>query len=591
MSHARIAANTLLFLVLGVLLTPKANLGARTRQIEAAEQTQNTSETPPNTLPEHDKAQRVSQLYSSGIIAADIDSLPVEAVSFFEQAVELDSAHAPSLYELANFTYIIDKVKAKEYIKRAIAADSSTSDYHRELAKIYILDRQYDSAAAVFGKIVELEPKNPYNYQMLSTLYIHTDQPYSALMVLDSAQTRFGNVPEIVFTKRDLLSSLRMFDKAAEMAKSIADDYPYEVNNHLAVAELYAQQGGDSLALEAYDKALALESDNPQVLMSMCEYYQHKNNIGAFMSTMLRVMDSKKMPLEEKITIFNDYIRTREMYGNYYSQVNSIAARIAILYPNDFRAQSLYATHLVASDQNEQALKIYKDRLKVDSQNMEVYNSIIDLEAFIGRADSVDKYSTLALEIEPNNRDMHLRRAGVLQYMERYDEAEKVLLRAVKLTDGSSTKSDIYCSLGDIKQFQGQQKKAIKYYKQALKYKPDNILALNNYSYFLSTIDKDLEHALEMIEVVIAAESGNATYLDTKAWILYKMGEYEQAREVMRTAISLDKGGNAEIYIHYGDILEALNEMFMAKIYWQKALEAGYDEAEINKRLNPSEDK
>ena len=39
--------------------------------------------------------------------------------------------------------------------------------------------------------------------------------------------------------------------------------------------------------------------------------------------------------------------------------------------------------------------------------------------------------------------------------------------------------------------------------------------------------------------------------------------------------------------LHYGDILHALGEEFMAKTYWRKALERGADKEEIERRFMP----
>ena len=83
----------------------------------------------------------------------------------------------------------------------------------------------------------------------------------------------------------------------------------------------------------------------------------------------------------------------------------------------------------------------------------------------------------------------------------------------------------------------------------------------------------------------IYLEKGNATYLDTFAWILYKLGRSEQARTHMRQALSLDTTESPELPLHYGDILFALGEKFMAETYWQKALELGADKVRIEERL------
>ena len=56
---------------------------------------------------------------------------------------------------------------------------------------------------------------------------------------------------------------------------------------------------------------------------------------------------------------------------------------------------------------------------------------------------------------------------------------------------------------------------------------------------------------------------------------------------------AFDEHGNPELFAHYGDILNALGDRFSAEFYWQKALDAGYDAAEIRRRMEstPSAEK
>ncbi|MBQ5353415.1 MAG: tetratricopeptide repeat protein [Alistipes sp.] len=77
----------------------------------------------------------------------------------------------------------------------------------------------------------------------------------------------------------------------------------------------------------------------------------------------------------------------------------------------------------------------------------------------------------------------------------------------------------------------------------------------------------------------------NATYLDTLAWVYYKLGEYEEAKRVMQQAMSFDKEKSPELALHYGDILDALGSTFMAQTYWRKALEWGADADKVNSRI------
>ncbi|MEG1612507.1 MAG: hypothetical protein RR318_07855, partial [Alistipes sp.] len=72
----------------------------------------------------------------------------------------------------------------------------------------------------------------------------------------------------------------------------------------------------------------------------------------------------------------------------------------------------------------------------------------------------------------------------------------------------------------------------------------------------------------------------NPTYLDTHAWVLHKLGRTAEAKKTMQLAISLDRDKSADLQLHYGDILAAGQEWFMAEVYWRKALEYGYETPE-----------
>jgi Flp pilus assembly protein TadD len=110
-------------------------------------------------------------------------------------------------------------------------------------------------------------------------------------------------------------------------------------------------------------------------------------------------------------------------------------------------------------------------------------------------------------------------------------------------------------------------------------------MTLNNYAYYLSVEGQQLERALVMSTKAISLASSNATYLDTHAWVLYKLGRYAEARNVMRKALMLDTEADPTLMMHYGDILYALEEFYMAETYWQKALDNGADSDEVEQRL------
>ena len=125
----------------------------------------------------------------------------------------------------------------------------------------------------------------------------------------------------------------------------------------------------------------------------------------------------------------------------------------------------------------------------------------------------------------------------------------------------------------------------IKLFKKALQEYRYNATALNNWAYELCEMGEDLELALEMSSQACEEEPSVPTYLDTKAWILFKMGDIQEAKKIMRQAISLDDSGDSTFLLHYGDILAAEGDVFMAEIYYKRALEAGEEGEIIEQRI------
>jgi predicted negative regulator of RcsB-dependent stress response len=63
--------------------------------------------------------------------------------------------------------------------------------------------------------------------------------------------------------------------------------------------------------------------------------------------------------------------------------------------------------------------------------------------------------------------------------------------------------------------------------------------------------------------------------------VLHRLGRNEEAKVAMRQALSLSGQKESALLAHYGDILWALGEKFMADTYWKKAVEMGYDAEEM----------
>jgi tetratricopeptide (TPR) repeat protein len=121
-------------------------------------------------------------------------------------------------------------------------------------------------------------------------------------------------------------------------------------------------------------------------------------------------------------------------------------------------------------------------------------------------------------------------------------------------------------------------------YEEGLRLRPDYHLILNNYSYSLAERGLQLDRALDMVTKALEAQPNNASYLDTKAWVLYQLRDFRGAEKYLLQA--LEKGtANATLLDHLGDICFRLDDRTRAMEYWKKALALEPENAVIHGKV------
>ena len=114
---------------------------------------------------------------------------------------------------------------------------------------------------------------------------------------------------------------------------------------------------------------------------------------------------------------------------------------------------------------------------------------------------------------------------------------------------------------------------------------PENYMVLNNFSYYLAERGEKLEQAREWSEKASRNNPDNATFLDTHAWVLYKMELYADAEKYILDA--LEKGGknDPEVNEHAGDIQVALESFEVARSYYEKAIILGGEKERLAEKI------
>ena len=86
----------------------------------------------------------------------------------------------------------------------------------------------------------------------------------------------------------------------------------------------------------------------------------------------------------------------------------------------------------------------------------------------------------------------------------------------------------------------------------------------------------------------LTADQPNASFLDTYAWVLYKLKKYQLARDQIVKALELNTNSGT-LYDHYGDILYELGDVTNAIIQWKRALALDINNKDLKNKIYTNE--
>ena len=223
-----------------------------------------------------------------------------------------------------------------------------------------------------------------------------------------------------------------------------------------------------------------------------------------------------------------------------------------------------------------------RESLKINPLPFEAWTQLITSTLSRNKLEATIKDSKNALESHPNQPFLYLALGIALNQKNKFESAIENLKKGKDLVfNNSFLESDFNQQIGDSYYGIKKSKIAFDYYEMSLALNPENINLLNNYSYYLALENVNLERAKELILKVIDKFPENSTYMDTYGWVMFQIGEYEKAEQILFNAVVKDEEKSGEILEHYGDVLFKLENKKKAITFWKKAKATGEHSNEL----------
>lgn len=510
------------------------------------------------------------------------------AYDAFNYCLALDSTAAPVLYELSSFYVQLNRpTQAVEMLKRAVDNSRDNFTYKMALATLSRNLGMYGEAAEEFEELVKEYPeKVELNYYLADAL-TQEGEIAKAIEAYTALEDVVGMNEALSMQKYKLYSQLNQPEEAFKEIEKLAAKYPMEARYQIILGDLHLEKKEMEKALAYYEKAHEVDPSNPYYIVSMANYYEAKGDKAAAETQIRNALVNDKLDVDTKVSILSRYILKLQQTQQGTESANALFQTLLEQHPEDTDLKLMYGGLLVAQDKKEEAKFQFQLVTEMEPENAGAWQQLLNIALKSEDIAEVERICKKCIELFPDSPEYYFYLGIAYYQQEKYQEALNAYYAGLKIIPAENLplKSDFYGQIGDIYYQMKQMDQAYKAYDEALKYNENNVVVLNNYSYFLSLEKKDLKKAERMSAQCIKLEPDNATYLDTYAWIFFQQGNYTLAKIYIESALEKDKTESAELVDHYGDILFQSGEKEKALEQWKKAKEMGKKSDVLDRKI------
>jgi tetratricopeptide (TPR) repeat protein len=296
-------------------------------------------------------------------------------------------------------------------------------------------------------------------------------------------------------------------------------------------------------------------------------------------------------------------------------------ARVLTQNPNSARTRLALAQAYAAAKDLKSAIGTLEEILEDEPQ---VASALAQYQEDAGLLMDAAASYTLALAVQPGNRELKIRRIAVLLEAKEYGRAagfagdarkqhpnEPVFarLQGRALFDAGDRSGGLAVlesavktfpkdtatmfALADVYADAGRSMDAERMLRQVLAAEPSNANALNYLGYMLAVRGEQLDEAIRLVRRALDAEPGNGAYLDSLGWAHFRRGDLDEAEKYLAAAAA-KLPENSEIQDHLGDLHARRGRLSEAIAAWTRALKGDGQDVQreaIEKKISSAKGK
>ena len=509
------------------------------------------------------------------------------AMDLYRHCLDINPEAPVALYNIGLlYLYLRSDSIGTEYIRQACQRDADNPYYLETLGALYLGRRDAEAAIPVLEKMAALQSRRSDVLSQLAQLYSTVGDTDKAIGALDRIELLEGSSPQVSIEKFRLYMEKEQKDSAFAQLQALCDESPHDMNLRVVVGSQYMQAGDTLKALEVYDEVRRQEPTNTNLQLATMDYLRDAGMDDRYNFVRDSLLHHPDSPAQLRLLLLKSYIADVQRDSTYAPQLAAAFDSLLSRPQQDPQVYIMKAAYQVFSKQPQEAvMQTMRQVLEVEPGNETALRELLQYYAEKNDEKGVEDISRRGLNYHPEEIAYAYYLGMALAEQKKLDDAAEVLQQGLRVrTEFVSPYlvSNVFGVLGDIYFQQQKEQEAFAAYDSALVYKEDNIMCLNNYAYYLSLKNEQLDKAEEMSYRTIRQEPDNITYLDTYAWILFMKGDYDHARSYMDKVVNpaktdqellSDEQLQGNIIEHAGDIYALSGDNETALRLWKLAVQ------------------
>lgn len=532
---------------------------------------------------------------------AEMSSDFAGAILNYQEALKLDPTAGVHHALAENYFRLARLSPALDHAKIAAKAEPDNLDYQTLLATIYRSANLTDSAIAVLEKIAVKNPENSGVIYALAELNEQKKPSYSLELYKKLIDLQ-GPHPEVLIKIAEMNEKLGNKKATVETLEQFRENYSSDQNLMISLIMAYMSIGDNETALARAEEAAMLYPDDIALLELLARSYLLNNNWEDGIDIYSRLTEMSKVRLEDKLAYAEFILQKGSRDSTFLGRGREILEKM-VSDSTDHRTLALLGELNILEKKDSAAVTNYKEASRLAPWNEFYWNRLGQLLIDKARYDEVKDELSKAISNFPDSYQLNLMLGLAFSAKENFIESRSYLEKAVRI---NSSEFFPHYLLGFTLHRLNEPQKAIEFldiasrlqpgspevwglkgliynsleqwdkcdsaYSYAILLDPDNPTLLNNFAYALSERGIDLNRAMEMVDRALESEPENSSFLDTKGWILFQQGEYNDAQKFIYRSHKVNPE-SPEVLNHLGDVHFKLGEKDKAIEYWKMALE------------------